>query len=137
LVFPWNELSRRKQGGNDENPKKNNVIKIISLFLIAALAGGLFVWRRYVSRYEAEKARIEQAVKLNQADKARALRKYGKQQNAQQPVLPKPNPFPQNGSKLPPGSIPHAPQGSVQAPVQHQPGSTVVPPTPVQPGKPR
>jgi hypothetical protein len=136
MVFPWNEYNKHKNN-NGAKPHDNRTTKLIAMFLIAILAGGLFIWTRYIRRYNAEKARLEQELKLNQADKNRALQEYKKKFKTPMPQAPSPKN--QSGSQLPSGSIPHSSKGSVPSPIpgQNQSGIKAMQPTPITPNKPR
>jgi hypothetical protein len=136
MVFPWNEYNKNKNNGGAK-PHDNRTTKLIAMFLIAILAGGLFIWTRYVRRYQAEKARLEQEVKLNQADKNRALQEFRKKFKTPQPQAPSTRN--QSGSQLPSGSIPHDNKGNIPTPAPGQSHSNVkaMQPTPITPNKPR
>jgi hypothetical protein len=135
MIFPWNAKERRHR----KTPPKNATTKVIALFLIALLTGGLFVYHRYVSRYEEEKARLEQELKLNQANTNRARLKYEREQKAKQQERRFQAPGSQKGKGLPPGSIPNTPNRPVPpgGPMPGQGSQQVIPPTIIQPGKPR
>ncbi|AEQ21574.1 hypothetical protein M5E89_01700 [Acidaminococcus intestini] len=97
---------------------------------MALLAGGLFFQNTALKAKEREKARQEEMVKRQQADKARALKKAKKETGVRQPMSPG---LPQSGQKsLPKGSTPSTPpQSPVQQPLH------AAPPTPIKPIKPR
>lgn len=126
MVFPFHRASQK----TDSPRSHGRITTVIALFLMALLAGGLFFQNTALKAKEREKARQEEMVKRQQADKARALKKAKKETGVRQPMSPG---LPQSGQKsLPKGSTPSTPP---QSPVQ-QPHHAA-PPTPIKPIKPR
>ena len=122
MVFPFHRASQK----TDSPRSHGRITTVIALFLMALLAGGLFFQNTALKAKEREKARQEEMVKRQQADKARALKK-AKKETGVRPGLP------QSGQKsLPKGSTPSTPpQSPVQQPLH------AAPPTPIKPIKPR
>lgn len=126
MVFPFHRASKK----TDSPRSHGRITTVIALFLMALLAGGLFFQNTALKAKEREKARQEEMVKRQQADKARALKKAKKETGVRQPMSPG---LPQSGQKsLPKGSTPSTPpQSPVQQPLH------AAPPTPIKPIKPR
>lgn len=126
MVFPFHRASQK----TDSPRSHGRITTVIALFLMALLAGGLFFQNTALKAKEWEKARQEEMVKRQQADKARALKKAKKETGVRQPMSPG---LPQSGQKsLPKGSTPSTPpQSPVQQPLH------AAPPTPIKPIKPR
>lgn len=134
MVFPFHRASQK----TDSPRSHGRITTVIALFLMALLAGGLFFQNTALKAKEREKARQEEMVKRQQADKARALKKAKKETGVRpvfgvhisQPMSPG---LPQSGQKsLPKGSTPSTPpQSPVQQPLH------AAPPTPIKPIKPR
>lgn len=126
MVFPFHRASQK----TDSQRSHGRITTVIALFLMALLAGGLFFQNTALKAKEREKARQEEMVKRQQADKARALKKAKKETGVRQPMSPG---LPQSGQKsLPKGSTPSTPpQSPVQQPLH------AAPPTPIKPIKPR
>lgn len=126
MVFPFHRVSQK----TDSPRSHGRITTVIALFLMALLAGGLFFQNTALKAKEREKARQEEMVKRQQADKARALKKAKKETGVRQPMSPG---LPQSGQKsLPKGSTPSTPpQSPVQQPLH------AAPPTPIKPIKPR
>lgn len=126
MVFPFHRASQK----TDSPRSHGRITTVIALFLMALLAGGLFFQNTALKAKEREKARQEEMVKRQQADKARALKKAKKETGVRQPMSPG---LPQSGHKsLPKGSTPSTPpQSPVQQPLH------AAPPTPIKPIKPR
>ena len=126
MVFPFHRASQK----TDSQRSHGRITTVIALFLMALLAGGLFFKNTALKAKEREKARQEEMVKRQQADKARALKKAKKETGVRQPMSPG---LPQSGQKsLPKGSTPSTPpQSPVQQPLH------AAPPTPIKPIKPR
>lgn len=126
MVFPFHRASQK----TDSPRSHDRITTVIALFLMALLAGGLFFQNTALKAKEREKARQEEMVKRQQADKARALKKAKKETGVRQPMSPG---LPQSGQKsLPKGSTPSTPpQSPVQQPLH------AAPPTPIKPIKPR
>ena len=126
MVFPFHRASQK----TDSPRSHGRITTVIALFLMALLAGGLFFQNTALKAKEREKARQEEMVKRQQADKARALKKAKKETGGRQPMSPG---LPQSGQKsLPKGSTPSTPpQSPVQQPLH------AAPPTPIKPIKPR
>ena len=126
MVFPFHRASQK----TDSPRSHGRITTVIALFLMALLAGGLFFQNTALKAKEREKARQEEMVKRQHADKARALKKAKKETGVRQPMSPG---LPQSGQKsLPKGSTPSTPpQSPVQQPLH------AAPPTPIKPIKPR
>lgn len=126
MVFPFHRASQK----TDSPRSHGRITTVIALFLMALLAGGLFFQNTALKAKEREKARQEEMVKRQQADKACALKKAKKETGVRQPMSPG---LPQSGQKsLPKGSTPSTPpQSPVQQPLH------AAPPTPIKPIKPR
>lgn len=126
MVFPFHRASQK----TDSPRSHGRITTVIALFLMALLAGGLFFQNTALKAKEREKARQEEMVKRQQADKALALKKAKKETGVRQPMSPG---LPQSGQKsLPKGSTPSTPpQSPVQQPLH------AAPPTPIKPIKPR
>ena len=126
MVFPFHRASQK----TDSPRSHGRITTVIALFLMALLPGGLFFQNTALKAKEREKARQEEMVKRQQADKARALKKAKKETGVRQPMSPG---LPQSGQKsLPKGSTPSTPpQSPVQQPLH------AAPPTPIKPIKPR
>ena len=126
MVFPFHRASQR----TDSPRSHGRITTVIALFLMALLAGGLFFQNTALKPKDREKARQEEMVKRQQADKARALKKAKKETGVRQPMSPG---LPQSGQKsLPKGSTPSTPpQSPVLQPLH------AAPPTPIKPIKPR
>lgn len=126
MVFPFHRASQK----TDSPRSHGRITTVIALFLMALLAGGLFFQNTALKAKEREKARQEEMVKRQRADKARALKKAKKETGVRQPMSPG---LPQSGQKsLPKGSTPSTPpQSPVQQPLH------AAPPTPIKPIKPR
>lgn len=126
MVFPFHRASQK----TDSPRSHGRITTVIALFLMALLAGGLFFKNTALKAKEREKARQEEMVKRQQADKARALKKAKKETGVRQPMSPG---LPQSGQKsLSKGSTPSTPpQSPVQQPLH------AAPPTPIKPIKPR
>ena len=126
MVFPFHRASQK----TDSPRSHGRITTVIALFLMALLAGGLFFQNTALKAKEREKARQEEMVKRQQADKARALKKAKKETGVRQTMSPG---LPQSGQKsLPKGSTPSTPpQSPVQQPLH------AAPPTPIKPIKPR
>ncbi len=122
MVFPFHRASQK----TDSPRSHGRITTVIALFLMALLAGGLFFQNTALKAKEREKARQEEMVKRQQADKARALKKAKKETGVRQPMSPG---LPQSGQKsLPKGSTPSTPpQSPVQQPLH------AAPPTPIKP----
>ena len=126
MVFPFHRASQK----TDSPRSHGRITTVIALFLMALLAGASFSKNTALKAKEREKARQEEMVKRQQADKARALKKAKKRDrraSAHESGLP------QSGQKsLPKGSTPSTPpQSPVQQPLH------AAPPTPIKPIKPR
>ena len=126
MVFPFHRASQK----TDSPRSHGRITTVIALFLMALLAGGLFFQNTALKAKEREKARQEEMVKRQQADKARALKKAKKETGVRQPMSPG---LPKTKKKsLPKGSTPSTPpQSPVQQPLH------AAPPTPIKPIKPR
>lgn len=126
MVFSFQKASKK----TDSPHSRGRITTVIALILMALLAGGLFFRNTALKAKEREKARQEEMVKRQQADKARALKKAKKETGVRQPMSPG---LPQSGQKsLPKGSTPSTPpQSPVQQPLH------AAPPTPIKPIKPR
>lgn len=74
MVFPFHRASQK----TDSPRSHGRITTVIALFLMALLAGGLFFQNTALKAKEREKARQEEMVKRQQADKARALKKSEK-----------------------------------------------------------
>ena len=106
-VSPWSFLSIGHPKKSDSPRSHGRITTVIALFLMALLAGGLFFQNTALKAKEREKARQEEMVKRQQADKARALKKAKKETGVRQPMSPG---LPQSGQKsLPKGSTPSTP----------------------------
>ena len=75
MVFPFHRASQK----TDSPRSHGRITTVIALFLMALLAGGLFFQNTALKAKEREKARQEEMVKRQQADKARALKKAKKE----------------------------------------------------------
>ena len=126
MVFPFHRASQK----TDSPRSHGRITTVIALFLMALLGGPFFSKNTALKAKEREKARQEEMVKRQQADKARALKKAKKETGVRQPMSPG---LPQSGQKsLPKGSTPSTPpQSPVQQPLH------AAPPTPIKPIKPR
>lgn len=107
MVFPFHRASQK----TDSPRSHGRITTVIALFLMALLAGGLFFQNTALKAKEREKARQEEMVKRQQADKARALKKAKKETGVRLMCTP--------------------PQSPVQQPLH------AAPPTPIKPIKPR
>lgn len=107
MVFPFHRASQK----TDSPRSHGRITTVIALFLMALLAGGLFFQNTALKAKEREKARQEEMVKRQQADKARALKKAKKETGVRQPMSPGlpqsgQNPFPRDPRRLPRLSLP-------------------------------
>lgn len=107
MVFPFHRASQK----TDSPRSHGRITTVIALFLMALLAGGLFFQNTALKAKEREKARQEEMVKRQQADKARALKKAKKETGVRQPMSPGlpqsgKNPFPRDPRRLPRLSLP-------------------------------
>ena len=85
MVFPFHRASQK----TDSPRSHGRITTVIALSLMALLAGGLFFQNTALKAKEREKARQEEMVKRQQADKARALKKAKKETGVRLMCTPK------------------------------------------------